>query len=95
MRQVLSGKKTWATALNKPFIQLENLIKKNLARAVDTLIAQRFEEKSGKKLMSIREVAKQAHKNYHSFQTACSQQKYMAVKRGGKLYSHLFLLAKP
>lgn len=91
---VLQGKRRWSAAKNKPFIRLENLINKNLAIALDTIICTRFQENKYP-LLPIRKVAQHSKMSLDSFRTACSQHKHIAIKVDGRLLSHPNLLHKP
>ncbi|KKU43453.1 MAG: hypothetical protein UX60_C0025G0008 [Berkelbacteria bacterium GW2011_GWA2_46_7] len=92
--EVLRGVKRWTRAQNKPFVGLENLICKNLAISLDTVICTRFVD-SGSVLQPLDEVAKHIKMSYQSLRTACSQKKVISMKIGGRLLTHPVLLKKP
>ena len=87
--------KTTATnAFTKPVIQLEDLINKSLATALDIIICTRYNEE--KKLMPLKQVAKITNRSLNSIRVACSQKKLICSKIDGKIKTHpdLFFLPK-
>ena len=91
--ELLKGRMSWSR-LPKSFCQnLENLIEKNLAIALDRIICGRFSQKED--LVPIRKMAIDMNKSPDAFAVACSQKKYISHNKGGRLMSHVNLLADP
>ena len=77
----------------KPLVQLEDLINKNLAIALDVIICNRFDKQ--KKLMTLKEVATEIKSPLLTFRVACSQKKHICSKIDGKIKTHSDLLSLP
>ncbi|MBU0530930.1 Fic family protein [Patescibacteria group bacterium] len=92
---VLRGKMAYSGLLQRPLVGLEDLINKNLAVAIDSVICGRFREQTGHDLLPVNEVAKFMGKNVDSFRVACSQKKIICQKMSGRLMTHPFLLEGP
>lgn len=90
---VLNGRIKWSKIGIKSFVPLEELISKNLAEAIDIIICTRYSNHHI--LMSIKDIASRLGYNYKSFQTACSQHKYICMKDAGRLFTHPDLLKSP
>lgn len=91
---VLRGRRPWTFLLQHPFLHLEEILNHDLAVAMDSIVCPRFEEKRAP-LMTLEEVARQTSRKLPSFQTACSQKKYISIKRGRSRVTHPLLLQKP
>jgi len=79
-------------AFSKPLIQLEDLINKSLAIAMDVIICNRYDKI--KKLMPISEVAQILNKSTDSLRVACSQKKHICSPING-VKTHPDLLVSP
>lgn len=94
--KVLHGQIPWSkvSTRSSQFSPLEELINKNLAISLDTVICLRFEEMK-ESLISIDKVARQTKKNIASFRVACSQKKIISASVKNVLVSHPDLLKAP
>lgn len=77
----------------KPLVQLEDLINKSLAIALDLIICSRFNKQ--KKLMTLKEVATEIGSPLSTLRVACSQKKHICSKIDGKVKTHPDLLSLP
>lgn len=89
--EVLGGRMSYGKLLQHPPIALEDLINKNLAVALDTVICGRFEQRMGTPLIPIDDAAEALNKNPDSFRVACSQKKIICYKVKGRLVTHPLL----
>lgn len=89
---ILSGKRK-KEAFSKPLIQLEDLINKSLAIAMDVIICNRYDKI--KKLTSIDEIARILNKPIESVRVACSQKKHICSIIDGVVKTHPDLLEPP
>jgi Fic family protein len=87
---VTKRKRNWSS---RPLIQLEDLINKSLAVAMDVIICTRYDKV--KKLMPLKEVAELLNKPLPSISVACSQKKNICAKFDGVLKTHPDLFAAP
>lgn len=88
---ILTGKKSWSDLKVSAFDELENLLERPLAVAMDTVICRKVELLS-EPLMPLSEVAEKMNKNIKSFSVACSQKKYISVVRKNVAMSHPMLI---
>ncbi len=77
----------------KPPLQLEEIINKSLAIALDVVICNRFNDI--KKLLSLSEVSKITGKPILSLRVACAQKKVICSKIGTKVLTHPDLFESP
>ncbi len=77
----------------KPVVQLEDLLNKSLAVALDVIICARYNKI--KPLMTLEEVAKITEKPLHSIRVACAQKKLICSKLDGKIKTHPDLFSAP
>lgn len=89
---ILNGKRK-KEAFLKPLVQLEDLINKSLAIAMDVIICNRYDKI--KKLMPIDEVARILNKPIKSIRVACSQKKHICSTIDGVVKTHPDLLMSP
>jgi len=78
---------------DKPVVQLEDLINKSLAIALDIIICNRFEKQ--KKLMTLKEMATKIRSPLLTLRVACSQKKHICSKVDGKIKTHPDLFSLP
>ena len=90
--EILSGHKA-KEPFAKPLIQLEDLINRSLATALDIIICSRYDKI--KKLVSLNETARILQKPLPSIRVACSQRKHICAKIDGALKTHPDLFRKP
>jgi len=88
---VLEGKKAWSKVKLSAFEELENLLERPLAVAMDTVICRKFELEKAP-LEPLSKIAKKIGKNLSSFSVACSQKKYISVVRKNVAMSHPILI---
>jgi hypothetical protein len=91
--ETLHGKRKWSDVFHHPFTRLEELINRNLVEALDSIICSRFEET--RPLLPVPEVARLTNREPDSLAVACSQKKYICMKKSNRLYSHPDLLRVP
>lgn len=89
---ILTGKPKRGT-FSKPLIQLEDLINKSLAIAMDVIICNRYDKI--KPLMSLNEVAQALGKPVNSIRVACSQKKHICTNVEGMIKTHPDLFKLP
>lgn len=77
----------------KPAVQLEELINRGLATALDIIICSRFNDQ--KELLTLEEVARATNKSLASLRVACSQKRYICSKIDGKIKTHPELFSLP
>lgn len=77
----------------KPVVQLEDLINRSLATALDIIICNRFG--AHKKLMTLEEIAEVTKKPLASLRVACSQKRHICSKIDGKVKTHPELFSLP
>ncbi|MFA5099059.1 MAG: Fic family protein [Candidatus Paceibacterota bacterium] len=77
----------------KPLIQLEDLISKSIAIALDVIICTRYNEI--KKLMTLEEISKTLNISLSSLRVACAQKKHICSKIDGKIKTHPDLFYLP
>lgn len=77
----------------KPLIELEDLINKGLAIAMDVIICDRFNKLKG--LITLGEVAKTMNKPITSIRVACSQKKHICTSIKGVIKTHPDLFFPP
>lgn len=90
--KILNGKRK-KEAFSKPLIQLEDLINKSLAIAMDVIICNRYDRI--KKLMPISEIARILNQPIKSVRVACSQKKHICSTIDGVVKTHPDLLKPP
>lgn len=90
--EILSGRKA-KDPFGKPLVQLEDVINKSLASALDIIICSRYDKV--KKLMSLKDAAKALEKPLLSLSVACSQKKHICAKMDGKIRTHPDLFKSP
>ena len=90
--EILNGRKT-NDPFGKPLVQLEDVISKSLASALDIIICARYDKV--KKLMPLKEVATEIGKPLLSLSVACSQKKHICAKIDGKIQTHPDLFKSP
>lgn len=89
---ILSGKRK-KEVFSKPLIQLEDLINRSLAIAMDVIICNRYDKIE--KLMPINEIARTLNKPIASVRVACSQKKHICSTIDGVVKTHPDLLKPP
>ncbi len=77
----------------KPLVQLEDLINKSLAIALDIIICNRFNKQ--KKLITLKEMATEIRSPLSTLRVACSQKKHICSKIDGKIKTHPDLFSLP
>lgn len=93
--EVLKGKQTYDRLAHHPFADLEDLMNRTLATALDSIICGRFASKTANRLIPIDQVAAETGKNINSLRVACSQKKIICTKQKNSLVSHPLLLEFP
>ena len=77
----------------RPLVQLEDLINKSLAVALDIIICNRFDKQ--KRLMALKEVAIETRSSLSTLRVACSQKIHICSKIDGKIKTHPDLFSLP
>jgi Fic family protein len=90
--EILSGRKA-KDPFGKPLIQLEDVINKSLASALDIIICNRYDKI--KKLISLKDAAAALGKPLTSLSVACSQKKHICTKIDGGIKTHPDLFKLP
>jgi len=94
IHKILSGQKTFANLDFAAFSELENLLEKPLAVALDIVICRKFELQKSP-LLKLSEVAKILKKNPKSLAVAASQKKIISVVRKNVSWSHPDFFSAP
>ena len=90
--EVVSGRKA-KDSFGKPLVQLEDVINRSLASALDIIICNRYDKV--KKLLPLKDVSKELGKPLASLSVACSQKKHICTKIDGKIKTHPDLFKFP
>ncbi len=94
IEKLFAGKLAWTKFPVKALGDLENIFCDRLAAIFDYLITTRW-EKSGKKLLPLREIAKITGRSQNALHVAASFKQVIAVKKSGKWFSHPDFFASP
>lgn len=92
--KIFAGKLAWTKFPVKVLDDLENIFRDRLAYIFDYLITTRW-EKSGKKLLPLREVAKLSKRNLNALRVAASRKQIIAFQKKEKFFSHPDFLFPP
>jgi Fic family protein len=92
VENILNGKRKNEPFV-KPLIQLEDLINRSLAVAMDVIICHRYDKVQ--KLLSLSQVAKESNKPINSLRVACSQKKIICTSIEGGIKTHPALFNPP
>ena len=94
MYKIVHNKKSFAELDFKYFQDLENLLEKPLATAMDITICRKFELQKAP-LERATKVAEGLGKKIPSFSAMCAQKKCISVIRKGVAWTHEHLLSAP
>jgi Fic family protein len=86
-------KNKFSNPFDKPLIQLEEIINRSLAIALDVVICNKFNQ--GKSLLSLLDVSKLTGRPIQPLRVACSQKKIICSKIGSKVMTHPDLFISP
>jgi hypothetical protein len=87
IKKLFAGKLAWTKFPVKALDDLENIFCDRLAEIFDYLIATRW-EKSGKKLLPLREIAKISGRSLNALKVSASRKQIIAFQKAGKWFSH-------